>query len=294
MGQEPKKYHISDNGDIFKVNEDGSFTELGNAEELDKSLRQPAVKNKTSKFLWPTISLVILAAFCITIYMFSTAHDSDDYINYTDASDSTSFVAVSNGGQYENPDFDEWREHVKNYIYDLQSSPAKSKYDTPTYSATDNRIYQAIDLFYGYKYAEVEEYMFYPAYRQNNATAQYYLGCIYENGGHGIAHDSKTAFYWFEQAALNGYPKAMYYLARDYYRDKENKLYWMQKAADAGDMEARYFGMAHSYEEGIFTPVDLNKALQLYEDFAKDYGTDYWLVGKDIERVKSKLVNIDN
>lgn len=33
MGQEQKKYHITDDGDIYKVNKDGSFTAMGNAEE---------------------------------------------------------------------------------------------------------------------------------------------------------------------------------------------------------------------------------------------------------------------
>lgn len=31
MGDTPKKYHITDNGDIYKVNDDGSFTSMGNA-----------------------------------------------------------------------------------------------------------------------------------------------------------------------------------------------------------------------------------------------------------------------
>lgn len=34
MGQIPnKKYHVSDDGNVFRVNEDGSFTEMGNIEE---------------------------------------------------------------------------------------------------------------------------------------------------------------------------------------------------------------------------------------------------------------------
>lgn len=35
MGQEQKKYHVADNGDIFKINEDGSFTAIGNASQVD-------------------------------------------------------------------------------------------------------------------------------------------------------------------------------------------------------------------------------------------------------------------
>lgn len=34
MGQEQKKYHIADNGDIFKLNEDGSFTFVSNIEQI--------------------------------------------------------------------------------------------------------------------------------------------------------------------------------------------------------------------------------------------------------------------
>ena len=36
MGQTnlENKYHVNSNGDIFKVNDDGSFTNLGNVEEL--------------------------------------------------------------------------------------------------------------------------------------------------------------------------------------------------------------------------------------------------------------------
>lgn len=33
MGQEPKKYHVTDDGKIYRVNEDGSFTEMGNVED---------------------------------------------------------------------------------------------------------------------------------------------------------------------------------------------------------------------------------------------------------------------
>lgn len=35
MGQQSNKYHISDNGDVFRVNQDGSFTSMGNVEGQD-------------------------------------------------------------------------------------------------------------------------------------------------------------------------------------------------------------------------------------------------------------------
>ena len=34
MGENPKKYHVTDDGDVYRVNEDGSFTSMGNAEKM--------------------------------------------------------------------------------------------------------------------------------------------------------------------------------------------------------------------------------------------------------------------
>lgn len=260
MGQEQKKYHISDNGDIFKFNEDGSFTKLGNAEDLNKpkQLQKADInKTKSSKSLWVILSLAIII---IVINIFSP-FSSESFSNGVDS------VEVSD----EYYDFDEWRVHAYNYIQELIASPSKSHYDSPSYSATDYRINAAINMFYEDKYAEVEENMFYPAFRQNNATAQYYLGCIYANGNQDIIQDSKKAFYWFEIAAVNGHGSAAYYLARDYCRDWESKRYWMQKAADLNDGEAM-LALAESYENGYFTEIDVNKAIGLYKRIINTFG----------------------
>lgn len=40
MGKESKKYHVTDDGDIFRVNDDGSFTSLGNAEQRGPGLEE--------------------------------------------------------------------------------------------------------------------------------------------------------------------------------------------------------------------------------------------------------------
>lgn len=49
MGQEQKKYHIADNGDVFKINEDGSFTLVGNIEyitsHIENESNSPDAKN---------------------------------------------------------------------------------------------------------------------------------------------------------------------------------------------------------------------------------------------------------
>lgn len=37
MGETPKKYHVTEDGDVYRINEDGSFTSMGNAENISKS-----------------------------------------------------------------------------------------------------------------------------------------------------------------------------------------------------------------------------------------------------------------
>ena len=36
MGQKPNKYHISDEGIIYRINDDGSFTSVGNIDDIEK------------------------------------------------------------------------------------------------------------------------------------------------------------------------------------------------------------------------------------------------------------------
>lgn len=37
MGENPKKYHVTDEGDVYRINDDGSFTSMGNAEKMSNS-----------------------------------------------------------------------------------------------------------------------------------------------------------------------------------------------------------------------------------------------------------------
>lgn len=40
MGENTKKYHITDDGDIYRINEDGSFTSIGNVNTMDYEITQ--------------------------------------------------------------------------------------------------------------------------------------------------------------------------------------------------------------------------------------------------------------
>jgi len=49
MGENPKKYHITDDGDVYRVNEDGSFTSMGNAENIyDPKFEEASVFKQSS------------------------------------------------------------------------------------------------------------------------------------------------------------------------------------------------------------------------------------------------------
>ncbi len=79
MGKEQNKYHVTDNGDIFKVNEDGSFTAIGNVSQISAiNAARPSAKTKgwlMSNYNWLyLISLamfVVLGLFGIFCYSYS-------------------------------------------------------------------------------------------------------------------------------------------------------------------------------------------------------------------------------
>ncbi len=86
MGDTPKKYHITDNGDIYKVNEDGSFTSMGNAEKMsstnqtEKTISQSTEPSADDKPIKPFIEkkhrvLVIISVFLLVgISLFYLLH----------------------------------------------------------------------------------------------------------------------------------------------------------------------------------------------------------------------------
>lgn len=47
MGQQPNKYHISDDGRVFRINDDGSFTSVCNIEDVDKKSSAISVDNES-------------------------------------------------------------------------------------------------------------------------------------------------------------------------------------------------------------------------------------------------------
>ncbi|HHQ4547446.1 TPA: LysM-like peptidoglycan-binding domain-containing protein, partial [Aeromonas veronii] len=78
------------------------------------------------------------------------------------------------------------------------------------------------------------------AAEQGNASAQYNLGLMYEQG-HGVAQDYKQAVSWYRKAAEQGNASAQYNLGLMYeqghgvVQDNKEAIAWYRKAAEQGD-----------------------------------------------------------
>lgn len=66
MGQIQNKYHITDDGNVYKVNDDGSFTSMGNVEVLTKA--RCSAQNSKSHKVWKILAILFLIVSCCTSY----------------------------------------------------------------------------------------------------------------------------------------------------------------------------------------------------------------------------------
>lgn len=99
MGENPKKYHITDDGDIYRVNEDGSFTSMGNAEDkhtsesaenesVESSIvsnikhQKPESKSRTSLIF--SLSIVLAVLLFTLFYFVNDRQQSEKIESQTD------------------------------------------------------------------------------------------------------------------------------------------------------------------------------------------------------------------
>lgn len=88
MGQQIK-YHITDNGDIFKINEDGSFSTIGNIQSLNTNtevtdkITQPGLRKWRWILIvsWITQLFMLLALIACVILLYFLC-DSNDHIKW--------------------------------------------------------------------------------------------------------------------------------------------------------------------------------------------------------------------
>ena len=111
------------------------------------------------------------------------------------------------------------------------------------------------------------------AANQGNATAQYYLGEMYDTGYYGVTQDYTKAVEWYQKAANQGNTTAQVRLGyihkngngvtQDYVKAVE----WYQKAANQGDAYAQN-NLGLMYENGNGVTKDYTKALEWYQKAA--------------------------
>ena len=95
MGENPKKYHVTDEGDVYRINDDGSFTSMGNAEKMSNSIQteeavqpspelsfqdepiKPYVKRKRRGFVIGGIILLFLLGGIGLFYLFNNPQTSN-------------------------------------------------------------------------------------------------------------------------------------------------------------------------------------------------------------------------
>lgn len=105
-----------------------------------------------------------------------------------------------------------------------------------------------------------------PLAEQGNASAQYNMGVIYDEG-YGVERDYGKALDWYRKAAEQGFAKAEHNLGILYQEghgteaDPAEAARWFQRAAEDGEPAAQN-NLAVMYVRGQGVPQDLGKAAQ--------------------------------
>jgi TPR repeat protein len=115
-----------------------------------------------------------------------------------------------------------------------------------------------------------------PAAEAGDATAQYYLGVLYDHG-EGVLRNYRTATGWYEKAAAQGNIDAQFNLGMIYYngtsepgsvaQDQAAAARWLEPAAEAGHPMANYL-MCQLVDEGEVVERDLGRALSFCREAA--------------------------
>jgi uncharacterized protein len=111
-----------------------------------------------------------------------------------------------------------------------------------------------------------------PLAEQGLASAQFYLGVMYENG-QGVPQDYPEAARWYLKSAKQGHDRAQNNLGKLYEdgqgvdQDHIIAVQWYQKAADQG-LSAAQFNLAEMYENGRGVKPNTDQAQAWYRKAA--------------------------
>ncbi len=115
---------------------------------------------------------------------------------------------------------------------------------TPAAWAGDNAdLDRGLAAYEARDYARALEYLR-PLAKKGDASAQHFLGVMYEHG-YGVEQDDAKAARWIHKAARQGFAKAQFNMGRMYYgakgakQDAAEALKWFRKAAARGDIDAQ-------------------------------------------------------
>lgn len=118
------------------------------------------------------------------------------------------------------------------------------------------------------------------AAEQGDATAQFQLAAIYQEG-RGVVQSDQSAIKWYERAAEQGHAPAQFYLGRFYeqegaVQDYKKAVKWYRKAGEQG-YSVKY--LAAMYVEGRGVKQSIATAFQLFKTSAEagDIDSQYQL-----------------
>lgn len=153
----------------------------------------------------------------------------------------------------------------------------------------ENAVAQtALGHFYFYSgkegiqnFAKAREYYTLAA-EQNDKVALYQLGLIYEYGYGDIGENKHLAFKYYEQSAKQNYPLALNKLAFCYYygegtEQSDNQFFiFAEKSAAQNDAVGLLY-LAKAHEKGEGTPINIAKAIEIYEEQLSQIQHQLWL-----------------
>jgi TPR repeat protein len=114
---------------------------------------------------------------------------------------------------------------------------------------------------------------------EGNAEAQFNVGLMYAQGGHGVPQDYALAAQWFRKAAEQGHAYAqnnlgvMYRTGKGVPQDYALAAQWFRKAAEQDNAGAQY-NLGLMYAKGHSVPQDYALAAQWYRKAAEQGHAD--------------------
>ncbi|MDE7136766.1 MAG: sel1 repeat family protein [Muribaculaceae bacterium] len=134
-----------------------------------------------------------------------------------------------------------------------------------------------VDAFNDNDYTEALRW-FRKSAEQGNASAQYNLGYMYDNG-YGVAQNDTEAAKWYSKAAEQGNASAQYNLGYMYdngygvAKNDTEAAKWYSKAAEQGDSGAQYY-IGTMYQNGYGVAQNYTEAVKWYRK-AAEQGNSY-------------------